>query len=144
MRPIKLLIQLFPVFFLLFLLSCSKKPEKVILSINGRYLEAEVARTEEAREKGLMHRKSLGWNEGMLFVFEKDQYLSFWMKDTSIPLSIAFLDKDGVVTDIYNMQPFSLEPVTSSRKCRYAIEVNQGFFEECRLKVGDKIEIEIR
>lgn len=80
----------------------------------------------------------------MLFVFDDDQYLSFWMKNTSIPLSIAFLDKNGIVTDIYSMKPFSLEPVVSSRKCRYAIEVNDGFFEECGLKIGDRIEINIR
>lgn len=141
MKPIRLLIILFLVSLLL---SCSRKPEKVILSINGRYLEAEVARTERDREKGLMNRKYLGWNEGMLFVFESDRYLSFWMKDTSIPLSIAFLDKNGVVTDIYDMEPFSLKPVTSSKKCRYAIEVNRGFFEECGLKVGDRIEVNIR
>jgi len=141
MKRIKLLVVLIQV---LFLLSCSKEPEKLILSINGRYLEVEVARTKKEREKGLMNRKSLGWNEGMLFVFDDDQYLSFWMKNTSIPLSIAFLDKNGIVTDIYSMKPFSLEPVVSSRKCRYAIEVNDGFFEECGLKIGDRIEINIR
>jgi len=141
MKRIKLLVVLIQV---LFLLSCSKEPEKLILSINGRYLEVEVARTEKEREKGLMNRKSLGWNEGMLFIFDDDQYLSFWMKNTSIPLSIAFLDKNGIVTDIYSMKPFSLEPVVSSRKCRYAIEVNDGFFEECVLKIGDRIEINIQ
>ncbi len=141
MKRIKLLVVLIQV---LFLLSCSKEPEKLILSINGRYLEVEVARTEKEREKGLMNRKSLGWNEGMLFIFDDDQYLSFWMKNTSIPLSIAFLDKNGIVTDIYSMKPFSLEPVVSSRKCRYAIEVNDGFFEECGLKIGDRIEINIQ
>jgi uncharacterized membrane protein (UPF0127 family) len=103
----------------------------------------EVARTKKQRTTGLMNRDELGRNEGMLFIFETEKYLSFWMKDTSIPLSIAFLDKNGVVTDIYDMEPYSLTTVRSSEKCSYAIEVNRGFFYESGLEVGDTIDLSV-
>jgi len=115
----------------------------VTLSIKGRPLEVEVAKTKRQRARGLMYRKELGKNEGMLFIFREEQYLSFWMKDTSIPLSIVFLDKNGVVTDMYDMEPFSLEPILSSRKCRYAIEANRHFFREAGISVGDSIELSV-
>lgn len=90
-----------------------------------------------------MYREDLGWNEGMLFVFNEDDILSFWMKNTGLPLSIAFLDKNGKVTDIFDMEPLSTVPVTSTRKCRYAIEVNVNFFKECNLSVGDTINLKM-
>jgi len=128
-------------FCMLTLASCSMETKRATLSINGRPLEVEIARTKKQREKGLMFREELGWNEGMLFIFPEEQLLSFWMKDTSIPLSIVFLDGSGVVVDIYDMKPFSLDPVRSSRKCRFAIEVNQGFFSEAGLSRGDSIDL---
>jgi uncharacterized membrane protein (UPF0127 family) len=127
---------------LIYLISCEKhKLERVTLSINGRPLIVEVARSEAQREKGLMFREKLEWNEGMLFIFDNDEYLSFWMKNTSIPLSIAFLDKNGKVTDIFDMEPYSLIPVRSSVPCRYAIEVKRNYFSKCNLKVGDTIDL---
>lgn len=125
----------------LLLISCSIGSKRVMLSINGRPLEVEIARTKKQRAKGLMFREELGWNEGVLFIFQGDQDLSFWMKDTSIPLSIAFLDNRGVVVDIYDMQPFSLDPVRSTRRLRYAIEVNRNFFRDAGLTVGDSIDL---
>jgi uncharacterized membrane protein (UPF0127 family) len=115
----------------------------VILSINGRPLAVELAKTQRQRERGLMDRDYLEPNEGMLFIFKTDQYLSFWMKDTTIPLSIAFIDKNGKVTDIFDMEPFSLTPVRSSKKCRYALEVNQHFFRGSGLTVGDSIDLSV-
>jgi uncharacterized membrane protein (UPF0127 family) len=116
--------------------------KKVTLSINGRPLTIEIARTNKQRANGLMFRDELEWNEGMLFVFRKEKVLSFWMKNTKIPLSIAFIDKNGTVTDIYSMTPYSLVPVSSSTKCRYALEVNRGFFEASGLEVGDRIDLD--
>lgn len=136
--------KLFVLFILLLLLaSCGTGSRKVTLSINGRPLEVEIAKTRKQRARGLMNREELGWNEGMLFIFEEEQYLSFWMKDTSIPLSIAYVDKNGLVTDIYDMQPFSLEPVRSTRKCRYAIEVNRNFFRDAGLTVGSSLDLSV-
>ncbi len=124
--------------------SCSVfKSKTFTLSINGRPLSVELARTKAQRKKGLMHREELGRHEGMLFIFKEDQYLAFWMKNTKIPLSIAFLDENGKVTDIYDMEPYSLLPVRSRNKCRYALEVNRGFFTECKLSAGDTIDLSV-
>ncbi len=121
--------------------SCRKEKPSTVLSINGRPLTVEIARSAKQRQQGLMHRDKLDWNNGMLFIFENDKVLSFWMKDTKIPLSIAFIDKYGKVTDIFDMEPYSLEAVTSTGKCRYAIEVNKGFFGESGLGVGDTVDL---
>jgi len=127
---------------LFILISCSKKEEsKINLSINGRPLAVEIARTKAQREKGLMYRDEIGENEGMLFIFKKDQILSFWMKDTKIPLSIAFIDKKGKVIDMFDMEPYSLVPVRSSKLCKYAIEVNRDFYRSCNLNIGDRIDL---
>jgi hypothetical protein len=116
--------------------------KKTTLSVNGRPLTVEIARTNKQRTNGLMFRDELDWNEGMLFVFRKEKELAFWMKNTKIPLSIAFLDKSGTVIDIFGMTPYSLVPVTSSAKCRYALEVNRGFFKAAGLEVGDSIDLD--
>ena len=104
-------------------------------------LTVELPRTGEEFSRGLMFREGLPEDHGMLFVFAGETMGGFWMKDTSIPLSIAFLDKRGVVVDIYDMQPFSLNPVRSTRKSRYAIEVNRNFFRDAGLTVGDSIDL---
>ena len=129
------------ILFFSYLSSCRSEDSSILLSINGRPLTVEIARSESQRRKGLMNRESLDWSSGMIFVFENDRLLSFWMKDTKIPLSIAFLDKYGKVTDIFDMKPYSLDTVSSTQKCRYAIEVNRGFFEESGLAVGDKVDL---
>jgi uncharacterized membrane protein (UPF0127 family) len=73
----------------------------------------------------------------MLFVFERDQILSFWMKNTYIPLSIAFIAGDGRIAEIHDMEPLSLASVRSSRSCRYALEVPLGWFARAKINVGD-------
>jgi uncharacterized membrane protein (UPF0127 family) len=129
-------------FFLLFaFISCAQKMERATLSVRGRPLVVEIARTDAQRAKGLMGRETLGWSEGMLFVFREDQVLNFWMKNTVIPLSIAFLDKSGKVTDIFDMIPYNEAPVASSARCRYALETNRGFFGEAGLVPGDGIDL---
>lgn len=91
-------------------------------------IQAEVAERAEDRARGLMHRKFLAEDAGMLFVFERDQFLSFWMKNTVIPLSIAFISADGRILEIHDMKPESRELVNSSVPARYALEMNQGWF----------------
>jgi uncharacterized membrane protein (UPF0127 family) len=98
---------------------------------------AEIASTEEQRATGLMHRKHLDEGKGMLFVFTADQIMAFWMKNTLIPLSIAYIASDGSIREIHNMQAQSLDTVNSSRSCRYALEVPQGWFERTGINVGD-------
>jgi uncharacterized membrane protein (UPF0127 family) len=105
-------------------------------------IKAEIARTDEERSYGLMHREELPDGEGMLFVFERDEILSFWMKNTLIPLSIAFIASDGRIMEIRNMEPGNLDPVRSSRSVRYALEVPQGWFDRVSLGVGDRLIID--
>ena len=111
------------------------------LKIRGKTICVELARTRAEQAKGLMNRDSLNKNEGMLFIFEKEKKCFFWMKDTRIPLSIAYIDKSMIIQDILSMTPYSLESVPSSGKVMYALEMNQGFFEKNKISVGDKIEL---
>ncbi|MDR0598184.1 MAG: DUF192 domain-containing protein [Treponema sp.] len=101
---------------------------------------AEIARSEEERRRGLMGRKSLADGEGMIFVFETDRILSFWMKDTLIPLSIAYIAYDGRILEIHDMEAQSLSPVRSARSARYALEVPQGWFARAGIEPGDRIQ----
>jgi uncharacterized membrane protein (UPF0127 family) len=86
-----------------------------------------------------MYRKNLSDGEGMLFIFERDDVLSFWMKNTLIPLSIAFIASDGRILEIRNMQPHDLNSIKSSRSVRYALEVPQGWFSRAGVRVGDRL-----
>ncbi|MDR3019483.1 MAG: DUF192 domain-containing protein, partial [Treponema sp.] len=104
-------------------------------------IKTEIAKTQEERNQGLMHRKSLPDGEGMLFVFERDQIMSFWMKNTLIPLSIAFIASDGRILEIKNMYPNDQNSVLSSRSARYALEVPQGWFARAGVVIGDVVVI---
>ncbi|BBL79904.1 hypothetical protein RxyAA322_17580 [Rubrobacter xylanophilus] len=106
-------------------------------------IRVEIADEPAEQRRGLMHRTALGENRGMLFVFDREQRLSFWMKDTLIPLSIAYIDSEGRIVDIQNMKPLDDDPphYVSARPARYALEVNRGFFEERGVEVGDTVEL---
>jgi uncharacterized membrane protein (UPF0127 family) len=104
-------------------------------------LTVELARDEGQRERGLMFRKSLAEGRGMLFVFDADQILAFWMKNTILPLSVAYLTKDGTVREIHDLEPLSLAGVESERSMRYALEVPRGWFERVGIRVGDRFEL---
>ena len=100
-------------------------------------VKAEIAQTEEERNHGFMERKNIPDGTGMLFIFDRDQILSFWMKNTPHPLSIAYFDSHGKIRNIYDMTPFSLTPIKSTVSVRYALEVPQGWFRENNINVGD-------
>lgn len=102
-------------------------------------VKAEIAEKPEERNFGFMERKKIPDGTGMLFVFEKDQKLSFWMKNTPHPLSIAYIDSRGEIKNIYDMTPFSLAPVVSTLSVRYALEVPQGWYEKVGVKEGDVV-----
>jgi len=124
------------------LLSCAKEGgelKKTQLKIGDWTISAEVADTLDAKETGLMHRKNLEDDCGMIFVYSMDQKLSFWMKNTTIPLSIAYIAADGTIKEIYDMEPLSHRTVDSRYSVRYALEVNQGAFKKHGIKAGDKI-----
>ena len=98
---------------------------------------AELARTNEERMKGLMFRTSLPDGEGMLFIYDHDLQMSFWMKNTPLPLSIAFISAAGVILEIRDMEPHSVRSVQSARSCRYALEVARGWFDRAGVAAGD-------
>ncbi|MDO6387602.1 MULTISPECIES: DUF192 domain-containing protein [Uliginosibacterium] len=107
----------------------------------GMYrIEAEVASTEKQHEIGLMHRASMPAHAGMLFVFDQAQEYCFWMKNTQIPLSIAFLDEAGKIVNIADMQPQSEENHCAAKPVRYALEMNQGWFRSKGIKAGSSIQ----
>uniref|UniRef100_UPI001396ACD8 DUF192 domain-containing protein n=1 Tax=Treponema endosymbiont of Eucomonympha sp. TaxID=1580831 RepID=UPI001396ACD8 len=95
--------------------------------------------TEAERSRGFMERKRIPDGTGMIFVFERDERLRFWMKDTPVPLSIAYIDSAGAVREIYDMTPFSLAPVASAVSVRYALEVPRGWFARAGIRVGAQI-----
>lgn len=121
----------------------SKLPQKELLikRADGIFVsvQAEIAVKEEERNYGFMNRKNIPDGTGMLFVFENDQKLSFWMKNTPHPLSIAYIDSKGFIKNIYDMTPYSLSPVISTVSVRYALEVPQGWFEKAGIRVGDQV-----
>ncbi len=116
---------------------------KGVLSINvaGTELEVELAVTPEEHVLGLMHRDTLEDNGGMLFIFPRERILSFWMKDTRIPLSIAFIKADGRIVQIESMKPYSLDTHVSREKVKYALEMNEGWFNAHKAKEGDTVKI---
>lgn len=132
---------------LLFSLCFAKKlPVKTITIITQNNKEitvkAEMAIKQEDRNNGFMHRKKIPDGTGMMFVFEKDQILNFWMKNTPHPLSIAYIDSKGRIRDIFDMTPYSLSNITSTVSTRYALEVPQGWFDKNNIKEGDKIQLD--
>jgi uncharacterized membrane protein (UPF0127 family) len=102
-------------------------------------LRVELAAEEPQRMQGMMFRKSLGKEEGMLFVFDEPAYHSMWMKNTLIPLSVAFIDRDGVILNILDMEPQTLDSHMAAGPAVYAIETNKGWFAAKKVKPGDKV-----
>lgn len=122
-----------------FLVSCKPKADIVTMTVGGEKLYVEIAKTPAERERGLMFRKSMPMDHGMLFIFPYDQQLSFWMKNTDIPLAIAYISSTGTIKEIYHMRPHSLEAIQSIHAVRYALEVNEGLFAKLGVKPGDKV-----
>ena len=114
----------------------------VPLYVGDQRIEVELALTPEQQAKGLMHRQAMAEMNGMLFSFERDKILRFYMKDTLIPLSIAYLDKDGVIREIYDMQPQDERIVASQWPMRFALEMNQGWFERHKVYPGQRVTLE--
>jgi uncharacterized protein len=117
----------------------------VIDASRGKEVEVRVEVADDLAEqaKGLMDRTALGESRGMLFVYPEERELSFWMKNTLIPLSIAFIDSERRIIDIQAMKPLDDKPphYVSAEPAQYALEINQGFFEERGVKVGDRVEL---
>ena len=113
---------------------------EIALQIKGQTITVEVAATDDARMTGLMHRRMMPENRGMLFVFAYAQLQSFWMMNTYIPLSIAFIDDAGTIINIDDMKPLTTDPHPSTKPAKYALEMNQGWFAKHGIKAGASVQ----
>lgn len=109
------------------------------LTVGMHRIQAEVADSAASRTTGLMHRKSMAQNAGMVFVFEENAIHCMWMKNTLIPLSVAFIDAAGAIINVADMQPHSEQSHCAGRPARYALEMNQGWFAQRGIKPGAKL-----
>lgn len=138
----------FTVFILLVSISCFSRDhlrECRLSVINGNgkkiYVTAEIADTAQSRNRGLMYREKMDFNRGMLFVFENSRTRSFWMKNTYIPLDIAYINENGIINEIYTMKPLDYSITYNSIKpAMFALEVNAGWFKKNNISSGSKIE----
>lgn len=129
---------LLPLAYLSPLHACPVENENIEITINGHALTAEVASNLTSHMCGLAFRHELAPDHGMLFAYVEDQIIGFWMKNTFIHLSIAFLDADGKILEIHNMDPHEpTRPYISKSPARYALEVNQGWYSENGIDLGD-------
>jgi uncharacterized protein len=139
------------IFFLALLMSsmltgsinaCPLELPTTTVSINGHHLVVELAATPRSRSCGLSRRSTLDDNHGMLFVYPQSKMRTFWMKDTWIPLSIAFLDGSGIIINIETMSPDQTQKkYHASQPARYALEVNQGWFRSRGIQAGNRVEM---
>ena len=115
-----------------------------IIKINNAKLKTKLAITGEQMAKGLMDVAEMPEDEGMLFCYPEEKILTFWMKSTPIPLSIAFIDRDKKITQIEDLEPYDETSVHSDRPAKWALEANQGWFDRNNISIGDKINIPTR
>ena len=119
--------------------AAAQLPE-ITLSLNGQRLTVEVANTEETRAQGLMHRRMLPENRGMLFVFREPALHGMWMVNTYVPLSVAFVDERGIIINIADMDPHTRTTHSAARPVKYALEVNRGWFASRGITPGLRVE----
>lgn len=110
------------------------------IRVGGVPVRVEIAEDPDRRRQGLMHRDSLPADRGMLFVYPEEQTLSFWMRNTRIPLDIAYIDQRGYIVDIQQMEPGTDHLYESSSPAMYALEVNRGWFEKHGIQEGDRVQ----
>jgi len=109
------------------------------LSIGMHLIKAEVATSDKQRAQGLMFREKMAPGEGMVFRFPESRHICMWMKNTVIPLSVAFIDEKGRIINIEDMQPKTLSPHCAKNPARYALEMNQGWFRQKNIRPGIQV-----
>lgn len=117
----------------------AQKLSSIRLNAGIYNIDAEVARTADERATGLMFRHGMAANAGMLFAFEEPATQCFWMKNTWLPLSVAFVADDGVIVNIDDMKPQTLDSHCSAKPVRFVLEMNQGWFAKRGIKPGSKL-----
>ena len=129
----------FKYIFLLFLsFSVISEEQK---SIESLFSKIEVVSNSQERKLGLMYRENLPYDNGMFFIWEYKKKQCMWMRNTYIPLNVAYLDSSGKILEIYDMVPLSDKSVCSKKRVRYALEVNLNWFEDNNILVGDVLDI---
>ena len=146
MTPMKIPAACFPLALALALgpsMAAAQEPQRslprVNLAVGMHQIDAQVASTPDQRATGLMWRKEMPQHEGMLFIFEQPSVQCFWMKNTFLPLSTAFVADDGAIVNIAEMQPQTTDSHCSARPVRYVLEMNQGWFAKKRISPGAKL-----
>ena len=129
----------FKYIFLLFFSFSVISEEKI--SIESLFSKIEVVSNSQERKLGLMYRENLPYNNAMFFIWEYKKRQCMWMRNTYIPLNVAYLDSSGKILEIYDMVPLSDESVCSKKRVRYALEVNLNWFEDNNILVGDVLDI---
>ena len=129
----------FKYIFLLFLSLSVISEEKI--SIESLFSKIEVVSNSQERKLGLMYRENLPFDNAMFFIWEYKKRQCMWMRNTYIPLNVAYLDSSGKILEIYDMVPLSDESVCSKKRVRYALEVNLNWFEDNNILVGDVLDI---
>ena len=129
----------FKYIFLLFLSFSVISDEKI--SIESLFSKIEVVSNSQERKLGLMYRENLPFDNAMFFIWEYKKRQCMWMRNTYIPLNVAYLDSSGKILEIYDMVPLSDESVCSKKRVRYALEVNLNWFEDNNILVGDVLDI---
>ena len=129
----------FKYIFLLFLSFSVISDEKI--SIESLFSKIEVVSNSQERKLGLIYRENLPYDNAMFFIWEYKKRQCMWMRNTYIPLNVAYLDSSGKILEIYDMVPLSDESVCSKKRVRYALEVNLNWFEDNNILVGDVLDI---
>ncbi len=119
--------------------AATKKPPALALNVGGHAVKAEIAADDATRQQGLMYRKQLPKNDGMLFVFPELGYHAMWMKNCFIPISVAYTDETGKIISIHEMEPQTETAHQALGPARYALEMNGGWFTAHKIKAGDSI-----
>jgi len=117
--------------------------QRAVIHAGMFQIDAQIANTPQQRQIGLMFRKDMPTHEGMLFIFEEPQKLCFWMKNTLLPLTAAFVDDDGGIVNLVDMQPQSTDSHCSEKPVRYVLEMNQGWFAKKKIGKGYKLKSQI-
>ncbi len=113
--------------------------QRIKITAGMHQIDTQLALTPEQRQTGLMWRKNMPQHEGMLFVFEQPTQQCFWMKNTLIPLTAAFVADDGTIVNLEDMKPQTTEPHCSAKPVRYVLEMNKGWFAKKGIKAGSKL-----
>jgi uncharacterized membrane protein (UPF0127 family) len=120
-------------------IAAQQKFQVISLTAGIHVIQAEVVAKEVERQQGLMFREKMGPNEGMVFLFDTPAKVCMWMKNTLLPLSVAFIDEDGRIVNIENMMPHTTDSHCAKKPVRYALEMNQGWFKQKNIKPGTMI-----